>query len=493
MAQFASFAQQACQTIRQRRKDPLCPTGAVCFTIPLVSRSIARILLLPAEIPDSLPFRDLPLDEALGREMYDFAARIFPLFRSLTGPGVRATLAEVSKLLPGLQIQEVPSGTRCFDWTVPDEWSCREAWVEDETGRRIIDIAEHNLHVVGYSEPVDTWVSRAELEARLHSIPELPDAIPYVTSYYRRTWGFCLQHRRRQDLVGDRFRVRIDSTLAPGHLTYGELVIPGKSEQELLFSTYVCHPSLANNEISGPTLATFLARWLSGRDNRYTCRVLFLPETIGAIVYLSQHLDALKRNLVAGFILTCVGDTRAVSFMPSRHGGTLADRAALSVLEQHAPGYLPWSFLKHRGSDERQYCAPGVDLPVVSIMRSRYGTYPEYHTSLDDLSVISPEGLAGSLALHQQVVELLETNQIWQATCLGEPQLSTRNLRESTGGGRSLAASTKLISDVLAMSDSSRDTLALAELLACPFEEVDACCRLLEGHGLLRPSVPTTI
>ncbi|MCH7775507.1 MAG: DUF4910 domain-containing protein, partial [Gemmatimonadetes bacterium] len=343
-----------------------------------------------------------------------------------------------------------------------------------------------NLHVVGYSESVDAWVSRGELEQRLHSIPEMPDAIPYVTSYYRRTWGFCLQHRRQQQLSGERFRVHIDSTLAPGNLTYGELLVPGETDQELLFSTYVCHPSMANNEVSGPTLATFLARWLSSRRNRFITRFLFLPETIGAIMYLSHNLKSLKRDLVAGFVLTCVGDDRAVSLMPSRKGGTLADRAARYVLKHHAPGHIRYSFLKHRGSDERQYCAPGIDLPVVSIMRSKYGEYPEYHTSLDDMSVISAAGLAGAFALHRRTIEVLEANATWQATCLGEPQLSKRNLRDSLGGSRStLAGPSRLISDILAMADGSLDTLGLAELLEREFDDVDACCRLLEGHGLL--------
>ncbi len=435
--------------------------------------------------------RDLAVDRDIGTAMYGFAGRLFPLFRSLTGPGVRATLDEIRTILPGLRIHEVPTGARCFDWTVPDEWVCRGAWVEDEAGRRVIDIADHNMHVVGYSEPVDAWVSRAELEERLHSIPEQPAAIPYVTSYYHRTWGFCLQHARRERLQGERFQVHIDADLSPGHLTYGELVIPGESTRELLFSTYICHPSMANNEVSGPTLATFLARWLSGRRNRFTSRFVFVPETIGAIVYLSRHLEALQRHLAAGFVLTCVGDDRAVSFMPSRHGKTLADRAARHVLNRHAPGHIIYSFLKDRGSDERQYCAPGVDLPVISIMRSKYGTYPEYHTSLDDMDVISPKGLAGTFALHRRTIEVLEANETWRATCLCEPQLSRRNLRDPAGGSRRpLAGQARLVSNLLALADGTVDTIAMAEILQQEFEAVDACARLLADNGLLGAEDP---
>jgi aminopeptidase-like protein len=425
-------------------------------------------------------------DPALGAEMHALAHRLFPIARSLTGPGVRETLGILGEMLPGLQVHEVPSGTRCLDWTVPAEWRWREAWVEDEAGRRVIDAADHNLHLVGYSEPVDTWVSREELEAHLHSIPEMPEAIPYVTSYYRRAWGFCLPHARREELTGARFRVRIDSELAPGHLTYADLVIPGESAREVLFSTYVCHPSMANNEVSGPVLATFLARWLACRRNRLTYRFVFVPETIGAVVYLSRHLEHLQRRLAAGYVLTCVGDERTVSFMPSRTGGTLADRVAERVLARLAPGYERYSFARHRGSDERQYCSPNADLPVCSIMRSKYGVYPEYHTSLDDLDFVTPGGLAGSFALYRAVIEALEGEGRWRPTLVGEPHLAGREILVAVGGQRQgFQGDVKLMMDILALADGTLDSADLAEALERETGAVEAACRQLQDHGLL--------
>ncbi len=437
--------------------------------------------------PSDLAASDLAAsDLALGREMHAFAARLFPIARSLTGPGVRETLALIGARLPDLQLHEVPSGTRCFDWVVPDEWRLRAAWLEDERGARLLDAAEHNLHVVGYSEPVDAWLSRAELEPRLHSLPELPQAIPYVTSYYRRTWGFCLQHARRTALRGQRFRARIDADLAPGHLTYADLVIPGESPREVLFSTYVCHPSMANNEVSGPVLATFLAAWLAGRRNRLTYRFVFVPETIGPLVYLARHLEQLRRRVVAGYVLTCVGDERAVSFLPSRRGDTLADRVAARVLAELAPDHRRYSFLHDRGSDERQYCAPNVDLPVASIMRSKYGTYPEYHTSLDDLSLVTPAGLAGSFALYRAVIEALERDGGWRATGVGEPHLARRRLLVALGGQRgAFPSSTKLLLDILALADGRAGSAELARLLEVGEAQVEAACRQLCDEGLL--------
>ena len=424
-------------------------------------------------------------DVNLGQEMHDLARTLFPICRSLTGNGVRQTLELLRKLMPELRLYEVESGTAAMDWTVPDEWNIRDAYVIAPDGRKIIDFKASNLHVVGYSEPVDKVLSLDELQKHLHSLPEQPDAIPYITSYYQRRWGFCLTQRLRDSLEDGNYRVVIDTTLGPGNLTYADLVIPGDIAKEVLISTYVCHPSLANNELSGPVVTTFLARWVKSLDRRrFTYRFVFVPETIGSIVYISRNLRALKENVVAGFNVTCIGDDRCYSYLPSRDGDSWSDRAALHVLQHMAPSFHRYTFLD-RGSDERQYCAPGVDLPIASVMRSKYGTYPEYHTSLDDLSLITPNGLLGGFGVLRRCLEVLEIDRRHEATVVCEPQMGKRGLY-STLGTAQVSEAVKTRMDILAYCDGRHSLLDIAGVLGRPAWELSEYFGELTDHGLIR-------
>lgn len=424
----------------------------------------------------------------IGEEILRFAKEIYPINRSLTGEGVRETLRRVKEVLPNLQLHEVSSGTQAFDWVVPPEWEISEAYLENPSGERIVDFAHHNLHVVGYSIPVDITLSLEELQQHLHSIPEKPDAIPYVTSYYADRWGFCMTHRMRAALTNGNYRAVIRSRKFQGVMNYADLVIPGRSSREVLLSTYICHPSMANNEVSGPAVMTFLGRWLQQQPRNYTYRLVFAPETIGAIHYISRHLNHLKSRVLAGFNVSCVGDDRNYSFVPSRKGNTLADRVARHILPQLSNSFVEHSFLE-RQSDERQYGSALVDLPYVALSRTKYGCYDEYHTSLDDFSVVTASGLQGGFKMISSCIDAIETNRKLIATTPCEPQLGRRGLYPTLGGGK-VSASVDALLNVLTYCDGTDDLLAVAESCGLTIAQTAEIAAQLEEHDLLREVEP---
>ena len=419
-----------------------------------------------------------------GRQMYALASEIFPICRSITGNGVRQTFDILKKYMPDIKLYEVPSGTQVFDWTVPREWNIEEAYIEDESGERIIDFRDNNLHVVGYSVPVDEVLSLEELLPHIYTLEGQPEVIPYVTSYYKERWGFCMTHKQRLSLKPGRYHAVIKSSLNNGSMTYGELYFPGESSKEVFFSSYVCHPSMANNECSGQALVIWLARYIKGMQHRkYSYRLVLAPETIGAITYLSRNLKELKENVIAGFNLTCVGDDRDYSIVHSRYADTYADRVLMNVLRYQKPDFAEYPYIK-RGSDERQYQAPGVDIPLVCFCRSKYHIYPEYHTSADDLSLISPEGLAGSYDVMTQCIEAIENNAVYRVNCLCEPQLGRRGLMP-TISSKETYQDTLALKDVVAYADGRNDLIDLSNIIEQPAYRITNVINKLVTAGLL--------
>lgn len=424
-----------------------------------------------------------------GQSMYDLCTELFPICRSITGNGVRRTLSILNSVIGGeLVVHEIPSGTKVFDWTVPKEWNIKDAWIKNSKGNKILDFQNTNLHIVGYSLPVDKIVSLEELKNIIYTQHEQPDVIPYVTSYYKERYGFCMTQNQKDSLPEDNYHIFIDSELKDGSLTYGELIIPGESNQEIFLSTYICHPSMANNELSGPSVAIHLAKWLKSLSKRrYTYRIIFIPETIGSITYLSKNLEYLKEHVIAGFNLSCVGDNRTFSYVASRYGNTLADKVAKNVLGFYYPEYKIYTFLS-RGSDERQYNAPGVDLPVCAICRSKYGEYPEYHTSKDDLSLISPQGLAGAFEVYKDCITALENNYKYKIKVLCEPQLGKRGLYPTISQkGNSNAV--KIIMNFIAYADGCNDLIDISNIIGEPVKELLSIVKKLKIKGLIEEVV----
>lgn len=419
-----------------------------------------------------------------GEEMIRWVEALFPICRSITGNGVRETLRRIQTWIP-IRTHEVPSGTKVFDWTVPLEWNIRDAFVKDATGRRIIDFHRSNLHVVNYSVPVHQKMTFVELRKHLHTLPDRPDYIPYRTSYYKEDWGFCLSHRDLLQFSEGEYEVQIDSSLGPGHLTYGELVLPGKLQEEVLISCHICHPSLANDNLSGVVVAVALAQALANTPLRYTYRFLFIPGTIGAITWLARN-EAVAERIHHGLVLAGVGDRAPLTYKKSRRSNAEIDRAAGHILRHLDSAAKVLDFSPY-GYDERQYCSPGFDLAVGRLSRSVHGEFPEYHTSADNLSFIQPESLADSLSVCLQVLTLLENNHRYQnlnPKC--EPQLGKRGLYHTFGGQLDSGQSELAMLWILNQSDGTNCLLDIAERSGIEFSHLKQAANALEAAGLLR-------
>lgn len=419
-----------------------------------------------------------------GEEMYALVERMYPLCRSITGDGVRATLQIVDEYIP-LHVHEVPTGTQVLDWTVPKEWNIRDAYVADAAGRRVVDFAASSLHVLGYSVPVSATMPLAELRPHLHTLPDHPSWVPYRTSYYQPEWGFCLAQETLDALPEGDYEVRIDSTLEDGHLTYAEHVVPGRVPDEVLVSCHTCHPSLANDNLAGIAVATFLARELAERNPYYTYRFVFAPGTIGAITWLARNRERVER-VEHGLVLACAGDPGQLTYKQSRRGDAEIDRVLRHVLSASERPHRVTEFTPY-GYDERQYCSPGFDLGVGSLTRTPYAGYPEYHTSADDLDFVSPAAMADTLAVCREAFAVLDRNRRYvNLSPYGEPQLGRRGLYDSLGGRSDAKQAQMAMLWVLSLADGEHGLLDVAERSGLPFDTVAAAADALHGAGLIK-------
>jgi len=425
-----------------------------------------------------------------GADLHRLVAELYPICRSITGDGVRETLRRIEQLLP-VAIHEVPSGTQVFDWTVPREWNIRDAWIKNLNGDRVVDFQKSNLHVMSYSLPVGRRMPLTELRQHLHTLPDHPSWIPYKTSYYSEHWGFCVTAEQLSALTDAEYDVGIDATLENGHLTYGEFHLPGDSTEEVLISSHICHPSLCNDNLSGVSVAVFLARWLSTLPaRRWSYRFVFIPGTIGSITWLSRNQDRLAA-IRQGMVLSGLGGPGELHYKRSRSGAAEIDRAAAIVLHHSGRDCKIRDFSPY-GYDERQYCSPGINLAVGCLSRTPFGEYPEYHTSADNLDFVTPDHLEGAYRACQSILTLLEKNLTFvnrQPMC--EPQLGRRGLYRSMGGAGESRSKEMAMLWVLNLSDGAHSLLDIAERSSLPFESISTAAALLQQSGLLeeRPEV----
>lgn len=432
---------------------------------------------------DSMGHKDDPHIADAGFWMYRFIEELYPICRSITGEGVRETLRHISRQVP-LEIHEVPTGTPAFDWTVPKEWNIRDAYICNASGERVIDFRMSNLHVLNYSRPFRGRVSLGELREHLYTLPENPEWIPYRTSYYKENWGFCVSQRQADALREPEYEICIDADLEDGSLTYGEIFIPGTLDQEVLLSCHICHPSLCNDNLSGIALTTWLARHMKGKKYKYSYRFLFLPATIGPIVWLSRN-ENITSKIRHGLVVACVGDSGIPTYKKSRRGDADIDQAVLHVLRTRGSKFLVREFIPY-GYDERQYCSPGFDLPMGSLTRSTHGAYPEYHTSADDLTLVKPDHLADSLSIYLDVMEILEANSVYMnlfPKC--EPQLGKRGLYRGLGGHHDLEKREMALLWALNLSDGKHSLLDIAVRSGLTFKLIRDAVDILVEYGLL--------
>jgi len=423
-------------------------------------------------------------------KLYSFGKKIFYLNRSITGDGLRKTLVCIKKELKNLKIFEVRSGTKVFDWIVPPEWNVKKAYIEDKNKKKIINIEDNTLHLVGYSIPTRIYLKKKELLSRIHTLKKRPNAIPYVTSYYKKYWGFCATYNfvkkiKKNYSDNDEFFIKIESSFKKkGSLTYGELLIPGRGKQEVLISTYVCHPQMANNELSGPLVSIALAKYFKNRINEKSLRFIFIPETIGSITYLHKNINSIKKNVIGGYVLSCIGDERNYSFIPTKYGNSISDIAAKKAFKKLNVKYKEYSFLK-RGSDERQFNSPGVDLPIASILRSKYGEYPEYHTSMDDFKLVTKKGLNGGFKIVKEAIKIIMKDIIPMSKNICEPKLQKTNLIKSLSTNVYDPDSNRIL-DFLQYADGKNNILDISKYIKLSFNNTYDIYKLLVKKNLLK-------
>ncbi len=416
--------------------------------------------------------------------MIDLARKLYPIHRSITGKGVVKSLKIIKKKISKLDIRSFNSGSKVFDWIIPPEWNIQDAFIAKINGEKIINFKKNNLHIVNYSTAINKIISKKELLKHLHSIPSKKNTIPYVTSYYKKYWGFCLSESEKKLLKDKKFIVKINSNFNNrGKLHYGELLIKGKSKREILIHTYICHPRLANNEISGPTVTSYLANYFLKKKNNYSLRFVFLPETIGAIAYIHKNYEYLKKNTIGGYVITCVGDDRNYSFLESKNIDSLSNKIAKEIFKKNKIKFKNYSFLK-RGSDERQYNSPGVDLPIASIMRTKYGDYPEYHTSDDNFKVVTKKGLIKSFNLIKNIIEKFDKEVIPISVFKCEPFLSKRKLYPTTSTGK-IAKFNRQLLDFLMYSDGTNRISDIEKKIKINKKQAQKIYKILKKNELI--------